>query len=272
MTGPCLLASRMAATSIVDLRMHNVILDSASGARALPGGDAFCTALMAGELPELETGRLVALFDYDSDWRNWEMHPEGEELVILISGRATFVLATEQGERELVLSRAGEMVVVPRGTWHTARTDEPVRMLFVTAGNRTEHRPATPRVRTDGPPTPRYPQLPAGIASHLELGAPQGRASAAFFGALFDWPVHEMGGDNFFAQTAVGTVGFHPGDDAKNLVPYFAVDDLAKAVARVRELGGKAPDPGGVEKGFGRFSACTDPQGVPFGLHERGCG
>jgi predicted enzyme related to lactoylglutathione lyase/mannose-6-phosphate isomerase-like protein (cupin superfamily) len=259
----------MPAISIVDLSTQNVILDATSSAHAVQGGDAFWKALMAGELPEVERGRLVALFDYASDWRTWEMHPDGEELVILVSGRATFVLETPDGERELVLERAGQMVIVPRGTWHTARTDEPVRMLFVTAGKGTEHRPAVPRERGERSPVPKYPSLPAGIASHLELGAPKGSESAKFFGALFDWPVHEMGGDNFFAQTAIGTVGFHPGDDAKNLVPYFAVDDLAQAVARVRELGGTAADPGRAEQGFGRFSACTDPQGVAFGLHER---
>jgi mannose-6-phosphate isomerase-like protein (cupin superfamily) len=96
-----------------------------------PGGAAFWAALATGAYPELDSGRLVALFDYDSDWNNWEMHLDGEELVILISGRATFVFETAEGERELVLSRPGEMVIVPRGTWHTARTEAPVRMLFV---------------------------------------------------------------------------------------------------------------------------------------------
>jgi hypothetical protein len=76
--------------------------------------------------------------------------------------------------------------------------------------------------------------------------------------------------DNFFAQTATGTVGIHPVDDAKEIVAYFCVDDLAQAIARVRELGGTATDPGDDEGGFGRFSQCADPQGVRFGLHAPG--
>jgi predicted enzyme related to lactoylglutathione lyase len=36
----------------------------------------------------------------------------------------------------------------------------------------------------------------------------------------------------------------------------------------VRELGGKAADPGPAEAAFGRFAQCEDPQGVRFGLHQ----
>jgi predicted enzyme related to lactoylglutathione lyase/mannose-6-phosphate isomerase-like protein (cupin superfamily) len=254
-------------TNVVDLAAHNIILDADSGARVVPGGDAFWTALARGAYPELDDGRLVALFDYDTDWKSWEMHPDGEELVILVSGRATFVLETADGEREIVLARPGEMVVVPRGTWHTARTDTPVRMLFVTAGKGTEHRDAKPPTGATTT-APSHPLRTPGIATHLELGAPSGKPSAEFFGALFGWPVHAMQADNFFAQTPAGTLGIHPGDDAKEIVPYFCVADLDRAVARVRELGGTAPDPGAAEAGFGRFAQCEDPQGVKFGLHQ----
>jgi predicted enzyme related to lactoylglutathione lyase/mannose-6-phosphate isomerase-like protein (cupin superfamily) len=255
-------------TDVVDLAAHNIILDAVGGARCVAGGDGFWTALARGAYPELDdTGRLVALFECDSDWNNWEMHPDGEELVILISGRATFVLEIQDGEREIVISRPGEMIIVPRGTWHTARVDSPVRMLFVTAGKGTVNRDAGPRTRTTTP-LPRYPLPTPGIATHLELGAPAGKPSATFFGALFGWPVHAMQTDNFFAQTPSGSMGIHPDDDAKEIVPYFCVLDLDAAVARVRELGGTAPDAGAAEGGFGRFAQCEDPQGVRFGLHQ----
>ena len=40
------------------------------------------------------------------------------------------------------LPEPGAYVLVPRGTWHTAKTSTRCRMLFVTAGEGTEHRPA----------------------------------------------------------------------------------------------------------------------------------
>ena len=45
---------------------------------------------------------------------------------------------------------------------------------------------------------------------------------------------------------------------------YFRVDDLAAAVARVRELGGEADEVADYESGGG--VSCRDPQGLPFEL------
>ncbi len=58
-------------------------------------------------------------------------------------------------------------------------------------------------------------------------------------------------------------VGVHergrgPGDTAS--LPYFAVDDMETALARVRELGGSVVHPGG------SWSICKDSEGTPFGL------
>jgi hypothetical protein len=51
---------------------------------------------------------------------------------------ATLVLE-DIGSEEL--TEPGAFVVVPKGTWHTARTAAPTRMLFITPGERTENRP-----------------------------------------------------------------------------------------------------------------------------------
>ena len=73
----------------------------------------------------------------------------GKSAKVHTSGRiqglrcVAFVLEREGGRHETVeLSRPGSFVLVPRGTWHTARTDEPTRMLSVTDGEGTTHRPA----------------------------------------------------------------------------------------------------------------------------------
>ena len=82
------------------------------------------------------------MISFDSTWNNWEMHPNGDEVVCLISGKVSMVL--EIGGRAVVakLLSPGDYVLVPKGTWHTARTSEKCTMLFVTPGEGTEHRPS----------------------------------------------------------------------------------------------------------------------------------
>ncbi len=104
--------------------------------------DTFWQDLTSGKLGELGAGRMLSLFAFDGPWESWEVHPNGDEIVCLLSGRAAFTLEREGGKHETVeLSQPGTFVFVPRGTWHTARTDEPTRMLFVTDGEGTTHRP-----------------------------------------------------------------------------------------------------------------------------------
>jgi mannose-6-phosphate isomerase-like protein (cupin superfamily) len=81
---------------------------------------------------------LVSCFSFDSDWDTWEMHPAGDEIVCLISGRASFEFEGRGHVGEL--GRPGEFLIVPRGTWHTAHTREPTTMLFVTPGEGTRNK------------------------------------------------------------------------------------------------------------------------------------
>ena len=69
------------------------------------------------------------------------MHPNGDEIVCLLSGSATFLLEEPQRTQEIELSNNGAYVVVPKGTWHTARTRGQCRMLFITPDEGTQHRP-----------------------------------------------------------------------------------------------------------------------------------
>lgn len=81
---------------------------------------------------------LVSCYKFDSDWESWEMHPAGDEIVCLLSGRASFEF---EGRGTVAqLTEPGSFVIVPRGTWHTARTDVPTTMLFVTPGEGTQHK------------------------------------------------------------------------------------------------------------------------------------
>jgi mannose-6-phosphate isomerase-like protein (cupin superfamily) len=108
----------------------------------LPVDATFWPRLMGGELGDFHHEYLIASHVHDADWPNWEMHPNGDEIVALISGAATLILEAADGQhQEVVLNRPGSYAFVPRGTWHTARVREPTTMFFITAGKGTRHRP-----------------------------------------------------------------------------------------------------------------------------------
>jgi mannose-6-phosphate isomerase-like protein (cupin superfamily) len=83
-------------------------------------------------------GRLVTVHTFHAPWASWEMHPEGDELVVCIAGR--MMLHQEGGVVSLTLA-PGQAAVSPPGVWHTADTEGEVSALFITAGVGTEHRP-----------------------------------------------------------------------------------------------------------------------------------
>jgi len=85
-------------------------------------------------------GRLVSMHTFDSSWTIWEMHPNGDELVLCVDGEITLHQEIH-GERRTVALRAGEAVINPPGAWHTADVDHRATAVFVTAGMGTQIRP-----------------------------------------------------------------------------------------------------------------------------------
>lgn len=106
-------------------------------------GPAFWDDVLAGKYPQLEHGRLMGQHSFAADWPVWERHPQGDELVMLLAGAGfDFVLEMANAERIVPLRRPGDYVLVPAGTWHTARANAESTILFVTPGRGTEHRAA----------------------------------------------------------------------------------------------------------------------------------
>ncbi len=83
---------------------------------------------------------LIIVSSADTDWPHWEMHPEGDEILVMIEGTQTLVLDRDGEVTEQVMS-PGTTVVVPAGVWHRAKISEPTRMLAITYGAGTTHRP-----------------------------------------------------------------------------------------------------------------------------------
>jgi mannose-6-phosphate isomerase-like protein (cupin superfamily) len=69
-----------------------------------------------------------------------EMHPDGDEVLYLISGHLD-VLLEEDGAERRVEMRPGQALVVPRGVWHKVRLREPSQLIHITPGPGGEHRP-----------------------------------------------------------------------------------------------------------------------------------
>jgi mannose-6-phosphate isomerase-like protein (cupin superfamily) len=68
-----------------------------------------------------------------------EMHPDGDELLFVVSGRFNVTLELETERRELEL-RSGEALVVPRGVWHLVAVQEPGQLVHITPGPGGDHR------------------------------------------------------------------------------------------------------------------------------------
>jgi len=113
-----------------------------SAIEKLPFDETFWPRLMDGKLGTLHHEYLVTTSTFNSDWASWEKHPKGDEIVCLLSGEVTLVLELEGGNEQVHLTRLGDFALIPRGTWHTAQTSVESTMLFITAGEGTQGRPA----------------------------------------------------------------------------------------------------------------------------------
>ena len=88
---------------------------------------------------DLQTGRPIVVTHQTEDWPTWEMHPAGDEVVSLLSGRVDLIL--QDGSREWTVALRGRVsMIVPQGVWHRAIVHEPSDLLFITRGAGTQHR------------------------------------------------------------------------------------------------------------------------------------
>ncbi|HEY8604278.1 cupin domain-containing protein [Tsuneonella suprasediminis] len=86
-------------------------------------------------------GRLVTVHSFSGDWNMWEMHPHGDEVVLCLEGEMALHQERPDGTGGTATIAAGEYVINPAGTWHTADIASHAKALFITAGEGTRHRP-----------------------------------------------------------------------------------------------------------------------------------
>jgi mannose-6-phosphate isomerase-like protein (cupin superfamily) len=68
-----------------------------------------------------------------------EMHPDGDEVLYLISGKVRVVFL--DSDEEDVEVRPGDGLVVPKGTWHRVDIVEPSEIVYLTPGPNNQFRP-----------------------------------------------------------------------------------------------------------------------------------
>jgi mannose-6-phosphate isomerase-like protein (cupin superfamily) len=122
-----------------DLCDRYVRLDDHGGAQAVDGGESF----WSGVDPAAEQGRLVSLFSLPAGTEmGWEIHPDGDELLYLLSGSMDVVIEERDGAHRTIQLSDRRACIVPQGRWHRQVLHTPCELMSVTPGRGTSHREA----------------------------------------------------------------------------------------------------------------------------------
>ena len=106
---------------------------------------------------------------------------------------------------------------------------------------------------------------------HFEFPSSDTARATEFWRSLFGWEFQSWDGPIEYHMTnAGGDPGgaIYPSEDAgRGPTIYFDVDDINAGVARVREVGGEAEEPGAIP-GVGWYAFCKDTEGNAFALYQ----
>jgi mannose-6-phosphate isomerase-like protein (cupin superfamily) len=107
--------------------------------------EAFWPRVISGERPL--PGWLVAGFEFaatdgDAASGHSEVHPNGDEIHICVDGAMTAIFEHPEGQERIDFG-AGESCLVPAGVWHRLVGRVPSRVVSLTFGEGSQHRPAS---------------------------------------------------------------------------------------------------------------------------------
>ncbi len=97
--------------------------------------EQYTRELCTDELP----GRIIMIEESPESWSAWECHLIGDEVVYVLEGSGRFLQNTGEGVTTIPF-KAGDAVINPRGVWHTADVDSPMRAMYLTPCPGTVHR------------------------------------------------------------------------------------------------------------------------------------
>ncbi|HRP09960.1 MAG TPA: cupin domain-containing protein [Terricaulis sp.] len=120
-----------------DLEATYLALDGKGGVVEMPVTADFWERI---ESSPAAAHSMMGVFPVRTDWSHWEMHPDGDEVLVLIDGRLDMLLDDGREQRTIAM-QAGATLIVPAGVWHRALVRAPGRLLGFTYGPGTRHRP-----------------------------------------------------------------------------------------------------------------------------------
>lgn len=92
--------------------------------------------------PERIDGMTVGIFTLTEDApHNGEMHPDGDEILHVISGKVRVSCDSSPGD-DIILG-PGDTCIVPKGEWHKVSLIEEARFIHITPGPNGDYRPLT---------------------------------------------------------------------------------------------------------------------------------
>jgi len=114
----------------IDVARTLIHLDGAGGAQPIESSRSFWRGGAAAQRYE----RVLGAFDFrsgeDLHSSMQEMHPEVDEVLLVLSG-ALDVLVEERGHERKIPLEASQAAIVPRGVWHRLVMRRPGRLLFI---------------------------------------------------------------------------------------------------------------------------------------------
>ncbi|MFB8282872.1 cupin domain-containing protein [Nocardia colli] len=78
---------------------------------------------------------------------DWELHPDTDELLMVLDGSVTVEILTDTDSHRIPLT-AGQFAIVPKGHWHRHTEVRDLVEMFFTPGATEESTAVDPRVRT----------------------------------------------------------------------------------------------------------------------------
>ncbi|WP_316520705.1 VOC family protein [Kitasatospora brasiliensis] len=117
--------------------------------------------------------------------------------------------------------------------------------------------------------------FPIGSPCWIDLGSPDIRATAGFYGKVFGWSfleIPEAGGYGFLqlGGKTVGAVGDLDPGSRSAWTTYFRTEDADAVVKAAVQAGATVRVPPSDVMREGRFAALTDPQGAEFAVWQAG--